>query len=289
MVLFVDLHLCPDWQASALFQNDIFRAFRERAVVYDERDEPWVAAPGVYVSLPRRHFDPSAARAWGYYTQSDATAVPEERAPDLLFSFVGTPGHVTSGGHRVRRDILRLKHGRAHIEDSSGFVFFNDGGDPAAHQARQRHFAEVLARSRFVLCPRGRGTSSIRLYEVMRAGRVPVILSDEWVAPEGPDWEGLALRVPESRVGDVPSLLESRENEWERMGAAARRAYEEFFSPEVSFHRIVEKCAEVLPAAAGFRPERRGAYRALAVRNARLRLRTAVGRLLRGATGRRRS
>ena len=32
-----------------------------------------------------------------------------------------------------------------------------------------------MFRSKFFLCPRGTGTSSIRLYETLSAGRVPVI------------------------------------------------------------------------------------------------------------------
>lgn len=282
ILLFVDCHLSPDWRMRCLLDHRDLVQFRNRALVYNECDEPWVAAPGVYVSLPKRHFDERTARAWGYYTLGDETAPPEGCQPDLLFSFVGTPGHVTSEGHRVRRRILQLSHPSAHIEDSSGFVFFDGSRDPEAHRARQKHFAEMLGRSKLVLCPRGRGTSSIRLYEVMRAGRAPVILADQWVPPQGPDWDSFALRVAEADVARLPEMLENREKDWQALGAEARRAYEQWFAPDVAFHHIIEKCAEVLPVADGFAPDMRGgAYRELALKARKQRLRSIAGKALR--------
>ena len=108
-----------------------------------------------------------------------------------------------------------------------------------------KRYAETLCRSKFVLCPRGLGTATFRLFEAMQAGRAPVIVSDGWVPPEGPRWEEFSLRVRERDVRQIPALLEARESEHARMGALARRAWEEFFAPEVRFARLGELCRSI--------------------------------------------
>lgn len=279
-LLFVDLHLCPDPALAALFAHPLVKAMPEKVLVYDERDEPWCAFPGVYVSMPLCHFDPARMRAFGYYGELSGTAIAGVDDPDLLFSFVGTPGHVTSGGHRVRRALLSLTHPRAIVEDSSGFVFYDDQGDPEAHRQRQRRFGEVISRSKFVLCPRGRGTSSIRMYETLRAGRVPVVLADEWVAPPGPDWKACSLRVAERDAGRVPEMLEASEHRWLEMSAAAQETYASWFTPGVVVHRIFDLCEELLAA----KPRQVPRWRDPSYRAMRLRCIRQAGRRLAGAS-----
>jgi hypothetical protein len=288
LILFVDLHLCHDPQLRPLRSNPLLLEFPGKCMVYDERDEPWCALPGVYVSMPRSLFDPRRQRAFGYYGPNDATVVESGIEPDLLFSFIGTSGHRTSDGHRVRREILALRHERAIIEDSGGFVFYDHQGSPAWHRQRQQRFAEVMGRSRFVLCPRGRGTSSIRMYETLRAGRVPVVLADEWVEPVGPDWEGCSLRVAEQDAYHVPALIEANEHRWPQMAAAARATYEQWFAPSVVVQRILDQCKELLsdvPRAVS--PWRDRSFRAMRIRSLRQAGRRLAGASLR-ATGFRR-
>jgi Exostosin family len=112
-------------------------------------------------------------------------------------------------------------------------------------EQRRERFRHVLSRSRFVLCPRGAGTSSVRLYEALAGGRVPVIISDDWVAPIGPDWDSFSLRWPEGRVQGLVEAIEERDADWPKLSAAAAAAYRDFFAPTVAFHRIVELFSEL--------------------------------------------
>ena len=141
-------------------------------MVYDERDQPWRSFPGVYVSMPRSSFDARFQRSWGYFRIPEVVDRGDE--PDLLWSFVG------SLSHPARRPLLSVRHPDALVEEVPPFVFW-DTAQPDFH-ARRDHFRSVLMRSRFVLCPRGRGTSTYRLYEVLAAGRIPATISDEWIS-----------------------------------------------------------------------------------------------------------
>jgi len=76
-------------------------------------------------------------------------------------------------------------------------------------------------------------------------GRVPVIISDDWVEPNGPNWEGFSIRVAEREIADIPRLLEAREPDALAMGNLAREEWQRWFSDEVAFHRVVDWCLQI--------------------------------------------
>lgn len=214
--------------------------YREKCFMYNEHDRPYCPLPGLYCSMPRRYFDRSRQRACDYvYTHNPYV---EEAAhgldrPELLFSFVGRRNAP------VRGRVLELRHPSAYIQDTTHFDAYLQERNVGREAL---NYAEVMGRSRFVLCPRGVGTASQRLFESMQAGRVPVILSDEWVEPEGPRWEAFSIRIPESQVASIPARLEELDPRWAEMAGAARAAWEEWFAPEVKFHRTIEGCVDIL-------------------------------------------
>jgi len=242
IILFTECHLIPDWRLRVILDSPLVRRFHEKCYVYDERDRPWCALPGVFVSMPKQDFREAFQRSWGYCGIEEpfvrlGLARPPGDDPDLLVSFAGTRSH------RSRSPLYGLRHERAVIEETIGFVFFDPKSVGFAE--RRARFAELLYRSKFVLCPRGRGTSSIRLYETMAAGRAPVIVADDWVPPVGPEWDAFAVRWPERGADRLIAHLETIEGDAERMGAAAYGAYLEFFAADTVFHRLIETLGQV--------------------------------------------
>jgi hypothetical protein len=137
------------------------------------------------------------------------------------------------------------------LPDDEGFLFDTTPYWPYAElddetrSALERQYVDVATRSRFVLCPRGLGASSIRLFEMMRMGRAPVIISDEWTPPDGPDWEAFSVRVAEADVDELPDILRARADAADQMGERARRCWEDWFSEEVTFHRVTNWCLDL--------------------------------------------
>jgi hypothetical protein len=243
VILFVDGHMSLNgWRLLPIRQHPLTIKYPHKTLIYNESDRPWCALPGIYVSMPRSTFNPRWQRSYGYLTMRHNYIQPASGIPDLLFSFIGAMSH------KVRDHVLQLSHPRACVEDSKAnfFDFSGSEASQALQAVQKRKFAELIDRSKFVLCPRGQGVSSIRLFEVMAAGRVPVIISDEWVAPSGPRWDEFSIRVLESKVGEIPRLLEERENQFETMAVYARAAYLEWFAADVMFHQLVENCAELI-------------------------------------------
>lgn len=251
-----EAHLPGEVMLPDLRRHPVFRDQPEKCLVYDERDKTWCYWPGLYVSMPAARFDRRVQRAWAYihteekrFQRSAAGQGAPGPEPDLLFSFVGSPSHP------LREKVLTLRHPRAVVERVDNFMFW-DTASPRFSERRQ-HFAEVVARSKFILCPRGRGTSSVRVFETLAAGRVPVIISDQWVPPDGPDWPSFSLTVAESQVGQLPELLERAEPGFDTMAARCLAEYQNWFSRESRFNRMVEQLVELQASPAVQRWRRR--------------------------------
>lgn len=243
IILFLDLNeLSDDLSLKCLRHHDLVRKYRRKTFVYCEQDQPWCVMQGLYVSMPASSFQADRQRAMGYIAQTmngriDAE-VSRRTQPKYLFSFVGR------GGNKTRLSVLRLNHPEGFVRDTSHINFFEFSANHA--ECARHEYAQSLYDSCFVLCPRGAGTSSYRLYEAMQAGRVPVIISDDWVPPRGPSWDNFSLRCDERDVGILPRRLEALRERSAAMGKHARSAWEEWFSPDTLFHRMVEECSSIL-------------------------------------------
>ncbi|HEX4085241.1 MAG TPA: exostosin family protein [Chthoniobacteraceae bacterium] len=241
LILFLDANMHPgDIGLNAIRRHPVAMRHRDKTYLYNEQDQPWCAMPGLYVSMPRKAFNATRQRSCAYVSLPNPQVLEvwrETVAPDLLFSFLGRRGPA------LRQAILALSHPRALVEDTSGVNFFYFPNEET--ERRKQRYAEVAARSKFVLCPRGDGVSSFRLFETMAAARVPVIISDQWVPPAGPDWNRCSITIGERDVTRIPAILEEREPEFETMAAAARREWLEWFAPEVLFHRMTEQCLDI--------------------------------------------
>lgn len=97
-----------------------------------------------------------------------------------------------------------------------------------ANAARWRRYLESLNDSKFVLCPRGFGTSLWILFEVMKAGRAPVVLSDRWTRPKGPDWDAFSITIKTHPTSPASLTVSQAEKQMP--------------------HRIVESCLAIRDA-----------------------------------------
>jgi hypothetical protein len=251
IILFVERWIDRyDRSFSALRAHPWLKQYPKKCFIYNQEDRPWQVLPGLYCSMPAHLFDARRQRACSYLgSLNDFVGRPptaQQAEADLLFSFVG-------GRHaRVRHDVLGLSHPRALVRDTTGDMDFDVPTE--LKDKRREEYAEIMARSRFILCPRGHGTGSFRLFEAMESQRVPVILSDGWVPPYGPNWPDFSLQVREESARLLPSILEEAEDRWVDMARKAREAWLEWFAPSVKFHRMTEECLSI--AAGGYGPRR---------------------------------
>ncbi|CAN5155472.1 hypothetical protein BH20VER2_BH20VER2_16400 [soil metagenome] len=240
VILFVEAY-GAGWYFESVRRHPITRRHREKCFLFCANTLVIPFLPGIYTGIDRRWT--SRRTISGFYVGAPenefATCTPPHAELPYLFSFVGSTGNAA-----VRGAIARLSHPRGLVLDSTADYarVLERSMSPQERSDYHRRYAEITQQSKFVLCPRGLSVSSIRLFETMQMGRVPVILSDDWGEPPGPLWEEFSVRVPEQDCARLPQILEAREHEAFEMGKRARQEWLQWFSEESAFHTVAEWC-----------------------------------------------
>ncbi len=219
------------WANNHLARHPLVRAFPEKCYVWCTEDNAITWLPGIYVSMPKQFFDPALHRAFRYFTlNTEQLPVPAERERDIFYSFLGGP----SSPQRA------AIHRMIHPPDALVVETLNYNHGRYAQGSTLENYVDVLSRSQFTLCPAGAGTSSYRLFEAMRGGSVPVILSDNLVLPQGPDWKSCSVRVEWKNLQELSKILRGVADP-AAMGRNAQAAFEQFFSSDRMLHHIARE------------------------------------------------
>lgn len=147
----------------------------------------------------------------------DAGRDPADRK--LLASFVGAHEEHYLSDVRLRLRALAAVDG-FHVEVTGKWHFDEvvhghqiEGKAPAAGgDASVQRYNAVLSDSVFSLCPAGAGANTLRLWESLAVGAVPVLFDRAPRMPEGGtlepiDWDSIVVRVADERIGDLPRIL----------------------------------------------------------------------------------
>lgn len=165
------------------------------------------------------------------------TVVKEKQ---YLFSFKGRDSHP------VRNKLFQMKFKRQDITiiDSSEFNLWSE--KEFDKEKIFEDYCNLILDSKFTLCPAGSGVNSIRLFESMQLGVAPVIISDRWRYPSGPDWQDFSIIIPESQIHNLEEIVCGYEAVYAEMGQKARQAYDNYFAEPVCFNYMVDNSLEIL-------------------------------------------
>jgi hypothetical protein len=197
--------------------------------IFSESDWPFPVLPGAYPSLSK----PCPwGNSWSFLPSFDLTRAEApfstDADPEFLFSFLGR-----LATHPVRKKIQSLDSA------STPCLDIVDGPKRFPCFDYSKTYAQLHRRSKFILCPRGFGASSIRIFEAISLGRVPVIISDAWQPPPGVPWQEFSVVIPECGVFNIPVVLEKLESKARSMGQLARQAFDAHFAPNVFLDRLL--------------------------------------------------
>ena len=121
----------------------------------------------------------------------------------------------------IRKLIFEMNHpGNTYINDIGGWHFDNvvynakqnNKGElniTKTHQIQKEEYNQLLLKSRFCLCPSGSGPNSIRFWESLAIGSIPIILADTLDLPKHELWKDAILRVKESELETIPNILKN--------------------------------------------------------------------------------
>ena len=133
-----------------------------------------------------------------------------------LYSFVvaSRADYITD----IRNRIFNLPKKDAYIQHTGGWHFdelvFTDAQNynksfnvSQSHKEKTELYNNILLNSRYSLCPSGTGPNSIRFWESLAVGAIPVLLAATLELPCNNLWLDSIIRIEESSVQDIPDIL----------------------------------------------------------------------------------
>lgn len=164
----------------------------------------------------------SRIRAWPFPLYPVQQFVPKPFAErDVLFSFVGATSnqwYLTQSRSWIGEFLSETPEAVVALRENWHFnkVVYDHqmrgdtslGSAALTDERAAAEFKDIMARSVFALCPSGTGPNSIRLWECIQAGIVPVVLADSYMPPGNPAlWELATVHCPETKA-DIKKLPE---------------------------------------------------------------------------------
>jgi len=145
------------------------------------------------------------------------------RDTKYLYSFKGAwePHYISD----IRKNIFDMSHqDDTFIENIGKWHFLNDvytniqTSDGQVHNTQDKknrtsEYNQLLLDSKFSLCPSGAGPNSIRFWESLAVGCIPVLLADTLELPKHEYWDKAILRVSEENVTNLEFLRDITDDE----------------------------------------------------------------------------
>lgn len=125
--------------------------------------------------------------------------------------------------------------------DTGKWHFHNENRD-----ANQKQYVEILSDTKVCFCPRGTGPSTIRLWEAMATGCIPLLITDSLKLPldDEIDWDDLMVRIQPHLTPLVDSALDLlNDNDLQKMSNRVTDTYNKYFCNE-KLHMTIIKTLE---------------------------------------------
>ncbi|VFQ97687.1 unnamed protein product [Cuscuta campestris] len=134
--------------------------------------------------------------------------------PETYMHFAQDPLKNLGGNPPSKRSFLAFFAGKMHGDLRPTLLKHWENKDPDMKifgRMNRKDYAKHMKNSRYCICARGYEVNSPRVVEALSYECVPVIVSDNFVAPflETLNWESFAVFVPEKEIPELKRLLES--------------------------------------------------------------------------------
>jgi len=246
IIIFAETHSDDSEHIDAVkrvMRSPLYMTFKHKCAVHSGKDFPRTLLPGVYPSIPNRWARKVQCCGGPYLAPLNPYMDGDHGWDGEIKTLAGFLGCCERKRVRIslKKHAIDTGWNRIKVNDCTReFIGSLREGDLSQHLALKREFVRQILSSKFALCPRGTGPSSFRIFEAMQLGRAPVIISDDWTPPVGPDWPRFTIRVSERNIAKIPQVLAKHESAWEIMGQHAKKAWLKWYSPSAIGTTVVE-------------------------------------------------
>ena len=140
-----------------------------------------------------------------------------DKEREYLYSFMG--GYQKQYLSDIRKQIFKLKKIKENFILDTGDWHFNSIvydkkqnikgtlNEKQDHKEKTKYYNKILLESKYTLCPSGSGPNSIRFWEALACGSIPILLSDTLELPEHELWGESIIKLKESEINNLELLL----------------------------------------------------------------------------------
>lgn len=164
-----------------------------------------------------------------YAVNVDTSLSKENRSID--FSFLGS-----TSTHTVRKRLVNM---------------YDTCYDSGVHWGLDKNlkgdftdkYISLLGNSNFSICPRGTGISSVRLFESMAMGSIPIVVADNYEFPLSDliNWSEISITVKENEISKIKGIVKSFSDEdISNMRSKLIKTYNTYFSNNKLHKTIIE-------------------------------------------------
>lgn len=234
-----------------LLRDPFIKRFAARIFSINSDDCATGLLRGLYTSLPKSRFDRRIHRAvpFMFYPNELVFSKIKEVVPHYLATWRGN-----TKSNALRRKMM------GHLKWNSEFVMQKTESWLNHKMDEKQTYVDVMLSGKFSLCPAGWAPVTYRIYESIALGRCPVILADEFVPPEGPDWKQFALFYPQSQINSVIAFLHKHEHNYQQLGERAAKEWKFHFGEnkiDGYFSKMLIDLIETAPSTSLQREQRR--------------------------------
>ncbi|MFD2515660.1 exostosin family protein [Pontibacter locisalis] len=236
-----------DDYAFKIRNNRLVRKYPNKCFILSNFDKPFYYARGILTSAEKSGNRYERFRSTSYSAYYDPYHNPyihqhqsgkDKGEKKYLFSFAGR------NSHPIREAIFKQNFSRKDILIKDTTKVFDLWSGKTGNSIQDSYYRQLLS-SKFALCPRGNGPNSIRLFEAMKLGIAPIIISDNFILPRGPHWEDFAIFIKEENIEDLEEIVAKYEGKYHEMGELARENFENFFSDKMYFNYVIENIKDI--------------------------------------------
>lgn len=173
---------------------------------------------------------------------------------NFLYSFMG--GYQNNYLTDVRKNIFTMKHPENTYIKNTGTWHFNNVvystkqnkntelNIDKTHIDKTEKYNKLLLNSRFSLCPSGSGPNSIRFWESLACGSIPILLADTLELPYNVNWNDAIIHLEEKNINNLESILSNISLEREKqMRANCISIYNRLKNNYIACHQnIIHYC-----------------------------------------------
>ncbi len=151
---------------------------------------------------------------------------------ETVASFVGSLTHP-----------IRLKMATV-LSNDKNYQIWLKHWSPSIDKNEFELFIDCAVKSKFLLCPRGYGLNSFRLYESFQIGCVPVIITDNPYLPweDEINWNDFSILITEKDIPNIKNILENIDDKnYQKLLKNGQSIYLDYFSMDGLYNNIIKR------------------------------------------------